>query len=228
MRAFVFTDKALERYAGRFVWLSVDTENSKNADFLKKYPINVWPTLLVVDPVKERVSLRYAGCATVGQLSKLLDQAEGKTKSPAAARLARERPGVWALVRGGPAGGQRQARGAARIAGERDARGARRSEDRHVGRRSLRPLRVAPRRAQVDQGRGRGEEDRRAVGGVPRGRGGEGEDAGAARGVRLASPRRVHGARHGREGGADAAAVGARSPARLQPARAPRHGVSDA
>jgi len=83
MRAFVFTDKALERYAGRFVWLSVDTENSKNADFLKKYPINVWPTLLVVDPAKERISLRYAGGATVGQLSKLLDQAESKTKSRA-------------------------------------------------------------------------------------------------------------------------------------------------
>jgi tetratricopeptide (TPR) repeat protein len=89
MRAFVFTDKALERYAGRFVWLSVDTENSANAEFLKKYPINVWPTLLVVDPVKERVSLRYAGGATVGQLSKLLDQAESKTKSPSDDALAR-------------------------------------------------------------------------------------------------------------------------------------------
>src|SRR5438067_2559772 len=89
MRAFVFTDKALERYAGRFVWLSVDTENSKNADFLKKYPINVWPTLLVIDPAKERVTLRYAGGATVGQLSKLLDQAQSKTKSPSDDALAR-------------------------------------------------------------------------------------------------------------------------------------------
>src|SRR6266545_616572 len=89
MRAFVFTDKALERYAGRFVWLSVDTENSKNADFLKKYPINVWPTLLVIDPAKERVTLRYAGGATVGQLSKLLDQAQSKAKSPADEALSR-------------------------------------------------------------------------------------------------------------------------------------------
>ncbi len=89
MRAFVFTDKALERYAGRFVWLAVDTENSKNSDFLKKYPINVWPTLLVIDPAKEQVALRYAGGATVGQLSKLLDQAQSKTKSPADEALAR-------------------------------------------------------------------------------------------------------------------------------------------
>src|SRR6266498_48552 len=89
MRAFVFTDKALERYAGRFVWLSVDTENSKNADFLKKYPINVWPTLLVIDPAKERITLRYAGGATVGQLSKMLDQALSKTKSPSGDALER-------------------------------------------------------------------------------------------------------------------------------------------
>jgi len=38
MRAFVFTDKALERYAGQFVWLAIDTENSKNAPFLTKSP----------------------------------------------------------------------------------------------------------------------------------------------------------------------------------------------
>ena len=58
MRAFVFTDKALERYAGRFVWLSIDTENATNVAFLRKYPISVWPTLLIVDPKKEVVAMR--------------------------------------------------------------------------------------------------------------------------------------------------------------------------
>lgn len=73
MRAFVFTDKALERYAGRFVWLSIDTEKAKNSKFLTKFPISVWPTLLVVDPKSENVALRYVGGATVNQLTKLLD-----------------------------------------------------------------------------------------------------------------------------------------------------------
>ena len=73
MRANVFTDKALERYAGRFVWLAIDTENSSNANFLAKYPINVWPTLLVIDPKTEQIALRYAGGATVPQLEKLLN-----------------------------------------------------------------------------------------------------------------------------------------------------------
>jgi hypothetical protein len=53
MWANVFTDKALERYAGRFVWLAVDTENSSNGDFLMKYPINVWPTLLMKETLCE-------------------------------------------------------------------------------------------------------------------------------------------------------------------------------
>src|SRR5438094_115729 len=92
MRAFVFTDKALERYAGRFVWLAVDTENSTNTAFLKKYPINVWPTLLIIDPNKEAVALRYVGGATVPQLKKLLDdgaQAVGGAHSKADEALAR-------------------------------------------------------------------------------------------------------------------------------------------
>ena len=72
MRAYVFTDKSLERYAGQFVWLSIDTEDAKNTAFLKAHPISVWPTLLVLDP-KDKVVLRYAGGGTVPQIRKLLD-----------------------------------------------------------------------------------------------------------------------------------------------------------
>lgn len=92
MRAYVFTDKALERYAGQFVWLAIDTEKASNAAFLAKYPIHVWPTLLVVNPKSEAVLLRYAGGATVPQLSKLLDESEktyrAKTLSSADSLLA--------------------------------------------------------------------------------------------------------------------------------------------
>jgi len=75
MRAYVFTDKALERYAGRFVWLSIDTEAAKNNAFLKAHPISVWPTLLILDP-NDKVVFRYAGGATVPQIRKLLDDGE--------------------------------------------------------------------------------------------------------------------------------------------------------
>src|SRR5271169_448750 len=73
MRAFVFTDKALGRQAGRFVWLSINTEKRENAAVLAKYPIQASPTLFVLDPVAEKVVLKYVGGATVTQLQRILD-----------------------------------------------------------------------------------------------------------------------------------------------------------
>ena len=81
MRAFVFTDKALERYAGRFVWLSINSEAAANAAFLKRYPIPALPTMLVIDPQKDAVAFRFVGGATVPQLSKMLDGVLAKTQS---------------------------------------------------------------------------------------------------------------------------------------------------
>jgi tetratricopeptide (TPR) repeat protein len=75
MRAYVFTDKSLERYAGQFVWLSIDTEDAKNTAFLKAHPISVWPTLLILNP-KDKVIFRYAGGGTVPQIRKLLDDGQ--------------------------------------------------------------------------------------------------------------------------------------------------------
>ncbi|MDL2716567.1 MAG: thiol reductase thioredoxin [Acidobacteriota bacterium] len=73
MRAFVFTDKALGRQAGRFVWLSINTEKRENAAVLAKYPIQASPTLFVIDPAAEKVVLKYVGGATVPQLQRILD-----------------------------------------------------------------------------------------------------------------------------------------------------------
>ncbi|HVG25411.1 MAG TPA: tetratricopeptide repeat protein, partial [Thermoanaerobaculia bacterium] len=63
-------------YAGRFVWLSINTEDAKNAAFLKRYPIPALPTLLVLDAKRDTVTSRYVGGATVPQLQKLLTDAE--------------------------------------------------------------------------------------------------------------------------------------------------------
>ena len=92
MRAFVFTDKALERYAGQFVWLAVDTEDSKNAAFLQKYPVGALPTLFVIDPKREAAVVHYVGGATVPQLTKLLNDGasavRAKSLTPSDALLA--------------------------------------------------------------------------------------------------------------------------------------------
>ena len=83
MKAYVFTDKGLDRYAGRFVWLSINTEDAKNAAFLKRYPIPALPTLLVLDAKRDAVTLRYVGGATVPQLQKLLGDAEKSYRAKA-------------------------------------------------------------------------------------------------------------------------------------------------
>jgi tetratricopeptide (TPR) repeat protein len=76
MRAFVFTDPALAKHAGQFVWLSIDTEKTANAAFSNKYPIKAWPSMYVIDPEKETIALRWVGGATVAQLEKLFAQGE--------------------------------------------------------------------------------------------------------------------------------------------------------
>jgi tetratricopeptide (TPR) repeat protein len=81
MRAYVYTDKSLERYAGRFVWLSVDTEDAKNAAFLKRYPIPALPTMLMIDAGRDVVTMRYVGGATVPQLKKLLEESEKSSRA---------------------------------------------------------------------------------------------------------------------------------------------------
>lgn len=75
MRANVFTDAALGRYAGQFVWLAIDTENGTNGSFLARYPVSVLPTFYVLDPRNQTVLLRYIGGAGVPQLRKMLDEA---------------------------------------------------------------------------------------------------------------------------------------------------------
>jgi tetratricopeptide (TPR) repeat protein len=80
MRATVLRDPALVKMAGRFVWLEIDTEKEGNAGFLEKFPIEVWPTFLVIDPVTEKPVLRWLGTATAADLSTLLADGERAVK----------------------------------------------------------------------------------------------------------------------------------------------------
>ena len=73
MRAFVFTDESLTRHAGRFVWLEMDTEKKQNAALKQRLGVPALPTYFVMDPVSERVALRWVGGFTVAQLDRLLD-----------------------------------------------------------------------------------------------------------------------------------------------------------
>ncbi len=83
MRATVLRDPALVKMAGRFVWLEIDTEKEGNSGFLEKFPIEVWPTFLVIDPVTEKPVLKWLGTATAGNLARLLADGERAVKGGA-------------------------------------------------------------------------------------------------------------------------------------------------
>ncbi len=89
MRAFVFTDEALESEAGRFVWLDLNTDRPQNASFRKQYGVEALPTYFIVDPDSERVLLRRVGGATVAQLLAILEAGrDGYEPAEAPATLA--------------------------------------------------------------------------------------------------------------------------------------------
>jgi peptide deformylase len=82
MRENVLSRPELGIHGTSFVFLSIDTEQEKNAAFVRKFPLDAWPTLFVIDPRDESVLLKWVGSASVAELGKLL--ADGRM---AAARI---------------------------------------------------------------------------------------------------------------------------------------------
>jgi tetratricopeptide (TPR) repeat protein len=83
MRAYVFSDPAMAKLQNRFVWLAVDTENPVNSSVLERYPIDVWPTLLVVDPTSGSSVRRWLGSATANELVTRLESVDNAARQAA-------------------------------------------------------------------------------------------------------------------------------------------------
>jgi tetratricopeptide (TPR) repeat protein len=75
MSATVLTDPALQAYADRFIWLAIDTDNPANEDFLRRFPVEAFPTLFVLEPERETLLSLNLGALSVPQLTAFLDQA---------------------------------------------------------------------------------------------------------------------------------------------------------
>jgi tetratricopeptide (TPR) repeat protein len=76
MRATVFTDPALEKYQGRFIWLALNTDLPANEPFLERFPVDTFPTLLVLEPDRETLLTRVLGSLSVSELIAFLERAE--------------------------------------------------------------------------------------------------------------------------------------------------------
>lgn len=73
MWAYVLNDASLSRHAGQYVFLSIDGEKAKNAEFRRRFPVPAIPSFLVIEPATATVSLRWIGGLTLAQLHTLLD-----------------------------------------------------------------------------------------------------------------------------------------------------------
>jgi tetratricopeptide (TPR) repeat protein len=94
VRATVLNDPALAKHAGRFAWLSINAEQSRNAEFVEHLAVAAYPTFLVLDGATGNVALRWAGSLTAPEFERLLDDGEravaaSGTGAPADVALAR-------------------------------------------------------------------------------------------------------------------------------------------
>lgn len=67
-------DASLARYAGQFVWLSLNFDNPVNAAAFAHYGVNYTPMLFVIDPKTERAMAKQVGGLTLPELTTFLDR----------------------------------------------------------------------------------------------------------------------------------------------------------
>src|SRR5919204_1756618 len=103
MQRFVLSDAGMKPVADAVVWSSIETERETNKPVVEKYPVDAWPTFLVVDPDNETVLGRFLGSGTVQDIRGFVQdgvRAYGERGKPADPAWAAQREGDAARIRG--------------------------------------------------------------------------------------------------------------------------------
>lgn len=86
-------DARLARYAGQFVWLSLNFDKPENQPFLARHGVTYTPAFFVLDPSDERATASQLGGMTLAELTRFLERGErgvlSKPSTPTDAALAR-------------------------------------------------------------------------------------------------------------------------------------------
>jgi tetratricopeptide (TPR) repeat protein len=84
------------------VWLSIETEAEKNKPVVEKYPLDGWPTFLLVDPANEQVIGRWLGSGSVKDIRGFVEEGARRyrQKGKLAPAEAAQRDGDQARIRG--------------------------------------------------------------------------------------------------------------------------------
>jgi tetratricopeptide (TPR) repeat protein len=90
MKRTVMEDPGLQPVADAMVWASIETEADKNKPVIDRFPLDVWPTFLIINPDDESVLGRWLGAASVNDFRSFVQGGvaayrKGAPKSPAAA-----------------------------------------------------------------------------------------------------------------------------------------------
>ena len=100
MQRYVLADPAMKPLADEVVWASIETETEKNKPVVEMYPLDGWPTFLLIDPDGEKVIGRFLGSGSVQDIRQFVQNGvrdyRGKTDPAAAA----QREGDQARIRG--------------------------------------------------------------------------------------------------------------------------------
>lgn len=76
MRETVFPQPQFADFEKDVVFAAIDTEQSRNAAFLEQFPVQVLPTLLLIEPQSGRVLLQWLGSADATQFQSLITAAK--------------------------------------------------------------------------------------------------------------------------------------------------------
>ncbi len=94
MQRFVLSDPGMKPVADEVVWTSIETETEKNKPVVEQYPLDGWPTFLIIDPDGEKVLGRFLGSGSVQDLRGFVQEGvrayRAKSKGDAAAEAQRE------------------------------------------------------------------------------------------------------------------------------------------
>lgn len=92
MKRTVMEDPGLQPIADAVIWASIETETEKNKAVVDRFPLDVWPTFLIINPDDESVLGRWLGAASVNDFRSFVQGGvsayrgrKGAPKSPAAA-----------------------------------------------------------------------------------------------------------------------------------------------
>ncbi|MFO0726098.1 MAG: thioredoxin family protein [Myxococcota bacterium] len=82
MKNFVLEEKPLGAVADQHIWLSLDYDQEKNADFFRLFPVSAFPTFLVVDPKSKTVVGRWVGSGTAEEMAGFFKGAKLEATDP--------------------------------------------------------------------------------------------------------------------------------------------------